>query len=200
MIELKDLKEVDGLYYVGHIVDVDGDGWVTKSELIYYINTMKQITKNTILKQGDKTYQPVEVDGIIYWVDEYVVCRTGELYLTSIQRRIIPKSEGVIQAGDKIIAQSQPKLEGIPVISLDSYVEKLADLKGFYDSTEDNKGNYTTKAFIEGYKSNPNQYTQKDIEKFYKHVKTHTFAEAMEQINSISLIEVDEQFNIISYE
>jgi len=34
MIELKDLKEVDGLYFVGHIVDVDGDGWVTEAEAL----------------------------------------------------------------------------------------------------------------------------------------------------------------------
>jgi hypothetical protein len=34
MIELKDLQEQDGLYYVGHIVDVDGDGWVTEAEAL----------------------------------------------------------------------------------------------------------------------------------------------------------------------
>ena len=34
MIELKDLQEKDGLYYVGHIVDVDNDGWVTEEEAI----------------------------------------------------------------------------------------------------------------------------------------------------------------------
>jgi hypothetical protein len=34
MIELKDLQEKDGLYYVGHIVDVDGDGWVTEAEAL----------------------------------------------------------------------------------------------------------------------------------------------------------------------
>ncbi len=34
MIELKDLKEVDGLYFVGHIADVDGDGWVTEAEAL----------------------------------------------------------------------------------------------------------------------------------------------------------------------
>jgi predicted amino acid racemase len=117
---------------------------------------MKQITKNTILKQGDKTYQPVEVDGIIYWVDKE-------------ENHWI----GAFNINDKdVVVQSQPKLEGIPVIDLKTNL------------------NYY----------NINQYTQKDIEKFYKHVKTHTFAEAMEQINSISLIEVDEQFNIISYE
>ena len=34
MIELKDLQEKDGLYYVEHIVDVDGDGWVTEAEAL----------------------------------------------------------------------------------------------------------------------------------------------------------------------
>lgn len=32
MIELKDLKEFEDMFFVGHIVDVDGDGWVTKEE------------------------------------------------------------------------------------------------------------------------------------------------------------------------
>jgi hypothetical protein len=39
MIELKDLKERDGLYYVGHIVDVDGDGWVTEDEALSIIKS-----------------------------------------------------------------------------------------------------------------------------------------------------------------
>jgi hypothetical protein len=34
MIELKDLQEQDGLYYVGHIIDVDNDGWVTEAEAL----------------------------------------------------------------------------------------------------------------------------------------------------------------------
>jgi hypothetical protein len=32
MIELKDLKEFENMFFVGHIADVDGDGWVTKEE------------------------------------------------------------------------------------------------------------------------------------------------------------------------
>lgn len=27
-MKLKDLKEIDGLFYVGHITDVDGSPWV----------------------------------------------------------------------------------------------------------------------------------------------------------------------------
>lgn len=73
------------------------------------------------------------------------------------------------------------------------------------------------KGVLIGYKSNPNQYTQKDIEKAIELIKNSAFVDAIdwdkhvvsfeesnekifEQINSISVIEVDEQFNIISYE
>jgi len=29
-MQLKDLREVDGMYYIGDIVDMDGSAWVTK--------------------------------------------------------------------------------------------------------------------------------------------------------------------------
>ncbi|NCZ70895.1 MAG: hypothetical protein EBY80_12180 [Actinobacteria bacterium] len=29
-MQLKDLREVDGMYYIGDIVDMDGSPWVTK--------------------------------------------------------------------------------------------------------------------------------------------------------------------------
>jgi hypothetical protein len=31
---------------------------------------MKQITSKTLLQQGDKIYQPIEVDGVIYWYNK----------------------------------------------------------------------------------------------------------------------------------
>ena len=31
---------------------------------------MKKITENAVLKQGDKTYQPIESEDIIYWIDK----------------------------------------------------------------------------------------------------------------------------------
>lgn len=31
---------------------------------------MKKITNRTLLKQGDKTYKPIEVDNVIYWIDK----------------------------------------------------------------------------------------------------------------------------------
>jgi hypothetical protein len=151
---------------------------------------MKQITKNTILKQGDKTFQPVEgIDKIIFWIDKPVEVN--------------------------IVAQSQPKLEGIPVISLDSYVKKF---KKEYNSGN-NSGIFTKGIEIGieiGYNSNPNQYTQKDIEKviklarqqtttnmgggFYEYEETYSNEEIFEEINFISVIEVDDNFQILNYE
>lgn len=32
MITLNDFMELNGFYYVGHLIDVDGDGWVSKEE------------------------------------------------------------------------------------------------------------------------------------------------------------------------
>jgi len=170
----------------------------------------KKITKNTLLKQGENTYQPVEGDGVIYWINEYEVAKTGELYLTSIKRRIIPKSEGVIQAGDKIIAQSEPKIDGVPVVSMGRYVERLAmnyiSKKGVSKGLEQRM----LDAYIKCYTLNSNQYTLADIEKAYDlgkasiiYDKIHGFNSKeldYDQINSINLITVDEQFNILSYE
>jgi len=141
---------------------------------------MKQITKNTILKQRDKTFQPIEVDGVVFWYEE------------DDFKKHYPK------------AQSQLRFERIPVIGLDSYVEILAD-----KCVTTNAGNRTinedgwmSTGFVYGFKSNPNQYTQKDIEKAIKFTRgsNEPMEEILEQINYISVIEVDEHFNIISYE
>jgi hypothetical protein len=146
---------------------------------------MKQITKNTILQQGDKTYQPVEVDGIICWIDKSTLA-------------------------DEIIAQSQSKLEGIPVISLDRYVdEAFLEKHGLVSMSKTTKGSIGYREFVSGYNSNPNQYNLKDIEKAIDLARLqgeesflckYSDKEILEQINQISVIEVDEQFNIVSYE
>jgi hypothetical protein len=41
MITINDLMELDGMYYVGNLVDMDGSGWVSKEvalDLIYNLN------------------------------------------------------------------------------------------------------------------------------------------------------------------
>jgi hypothetical protein len=185
---------------------------------------MKTITNKTILKQGDKEYQPMKVDGVIYWVDKNPKgFSKGEwMYNEPNNDTLIYQFSYDIhpyEIGNKIVAQSQLKLEGIPVISLDSYVEKLAWVStekifpeiNDEDSTqvEIDKWNAKWEGFIDGYKSNPNQYTKADIEKalFLKagfdnkgYTKYMTNEEIFEQINSISVIEVNDNWEVISYE
>jgi hypothetical protein len=155
----------------------------------------KQITNKTILKQGNKTFEPIDHMGTnITWENE----------------------------NDITVAQLQPILEGVPVISLDSYRSILSekackkqDLAGGFSGGVHERA-VAGMFFRKGYNSNPNKYTQKDIEKsielakkgydefgingFIKHGFDFTKQQILEQINSISVIEVDEQFNIISYE
>lgn len=42
MIKLKDLTERDGYYYIGHLYDIDGDGWVNKQEAIQILKLVNQ--------------------------------------------------------------------------------------------------------------------------------------------------------------
>ena len=101
---------------------------------------MKKINKNTILKQGEKTYQPVEVDGIIYWVDRETQIignnfthiynpHHNDIWALDVNQISIAQAEGdrLEFGGGGVVAQSQLKLEGIPVISLNKYVERLAE-------------------------------------------------------------------------
>jgi hypothetical protein len=169
---------------------------------------MKQITNKTILKQGDKTYQPVEVDGVVYWIDYYT--KKGDFWCIDIDKKIFKdQTHFPISIGQRlIIAQSQPRIEGIPVVSLDRCVQDKA-----YKHTE--KLILTSEGrtqrwwgFIVGYESNPNQYTQKDIDKAIElaqesgeHGYGHVYNKEQihEQINSISILEVDSEFQILSY-
>ncbi len=173
---------------------------------------MKQITNKTILKQGDKTYQPIGIDGVIYWVGtvrhmtEYVTNGTEIFKPSDLPEYSVEYAKRYWQ---KIVTQSESKLDGIPVVSLDSYL----DLRFKNETTTwswGESGPRTPKEFYKmGFKSNPNKYTQADIEKAYKLGYEDRDSDigfgsnlnyAIEQSNSISVIEVDEKFNVISYD
>ena len=70
----------------------------------------------------------IQTKDYLLLIDEEAICKTGELYLTSIQNRIIPKSKGVIQAGDKIIAyyplNSEAKELDLPLLP-NPFIEDL---------------------------------------------------------------------------
>jgi hypothetical protein len=174
---------------------------------------MKQITNKTILKQGDKTYQPIEHDGNIHWVDSSIlVGMEGDWVVETHNPVVISVCQITKDYADlrvagykdmKVIAQSQPKLPDIPIVSLNSYVDRIAK-----EILPDDSNWQRRFDIVKGFKSNPNQYTQADIEKIYSLVErlgddfseNYTIEELLKEINSISVIEVDEKYNIISYE
>jgi hypothetical protein len=142
---------------------------------------MKKITPNTILKQIDKTFTAVEVDGNIVWIDK-------------------------TEFADETIAQTKPILQGMPVISLDSYAESLSLNIGMEKYVG---GNYDFENGVRvGFKSNPAKWTDEDMERVIKlsRIKLEVNAEneyltkeqIYKQLSEISEIEVDNDFNVIT--
>lgn len=43
MVTLQDLKEFDGLYYVGHLVDVDGIEWVDERTALIILSLINSL-------------------------------------------------------------------------------------------------------------------------------------------------------------
>lgn len=154
---------------------------------------MKKITKNTILKQGDKTYQAVECTGIIYWVDKPL------------------DEDGCIVPGS-IVALTKPKFTNKPIIDLDIVIGTKAIQMSKKFASKKGETDYTL-GYISGHQESPNQYTEKDIERAILFginleagnvrmdwLNYSTPAKQFTSANFIEVIEVDEQFNIISYE
>ena len=84
---------------------------------------LKKITNNTVLKQGDEIYQPVEIDGVICWIDDKPKgFSKGEwMYNEPNNSELVYRFSYDIYpyaTGNKIMAQSQDKFEGVPIISL----------------------------------------------------------------------------------
>jgi hypothetical protein len=170
---------------------------------------MKKITATTRLIQGGKEYQPVEVHGVIYWLenrpplDDEFWTYIGNNEPIEFLKNYLPKTwyEKLHDINNyyTAIAQSQPILEGIPVITLDSYPRNLSLKKGLELY---NGGNYDFENGVRvGLQSSPYKWTDADVEKaanlgrdrFYNNI------EIIEQISTIDVIEVDEGFNVIKF-
>jgi hypothetical protein len=166
----------------------------------------RKITRKTFLKQGDLIFLPIEIDGIVYWViDEYIKNVRPNYGRYHIEENslinIFPTYLTDLNECRLIVAQSQPNLEGIPLISLNLYIEKLAkEYTGDEMSREDKKlfdilCSFGKKILGE------HPYTLKDIEKAIMKGRLSFLKDIdiIEQVNSIHMINVDEQFNILSY-
>lgn len=115
----------------------------------------------------------IKNDLYLLLIDEEVICKTGELYLTSIKNDIKPKSKGVIQAGNKIIAYYPLKeakeldLPLLPPFEKEIDIEELFydNCKNFYDTIEEQ--NISKLSFYKGYKAaqSKTSFTLEDMKK-----------------------------------
>jgi hypothetical protein len=153
---------------------------------------MKKITKDTVLKQGNKVYSSVVISDIFYWVDKEAIIDANTWFSTPVgvyKSKTSMQNKSTDSLVHKIVAQSQPILDikEIPVIDLVANNARL---------------------IIEG--EDPFElhlYTQEDIERalslaFLAVQEDYDIStkEIINQIDSISVIEVDEYFNIVDYE
>jgi len=179
---------------------------------------MKHITKETILIQGEKEFKPVEVDGIIYWVDEEAL-KSGfwiaPIYKDAVKAGVELKyfdstyfeGYGYDFTGHSfVVAKSQHNLVEIPLIDLQAN---------------------NTRLIMEGeYPIDLNAYTEKDISKAldlargndficladgkeklchcrkdnecqHRHYKTNE--EIISEVSKVESIEVDDNFEIIDF-
>lgn len=51
--ELKDLKEIDGLYYVGDIYDVDGNPWLEAKDAQEILDMVNQANLKAVIEHDE---------------------------------------------------------------------------------------------------------------------------------------------------
>jgi hypothetical protein len=141
---------------------------------------MKKITPNTILKQGDKVFETKKHNGNIYF--------------------------GHTRKSDSfemftVVAQTKPILQGISVISLDRSVERMAEIEYPYYEGSGGVELFERSGFINGFKSNPDKWTDEDMEKAIEMGRNRFYnnTEIFEKLSEISEIEVDNDFNVLNY-
>ena len=137
---------------------------------------MKHITKETILIQGEKKFRPVEIHDTIMWEDTE---QTKEL-------RDNEPSEVMNPIKGVFIAQSKPQIQDMPTINLQAN---------------------NTMLIMEG--ENPidlNAYTEKDVRKALSMAFNQMYEggnitsdEIIAEINKVESIEVDDNFEIITF-
>jgi len=145
---------------------------------------MKKITETTVLKSKDNTYNPVTVDNVIYWVDDNATECRYYLHLSIDGRHQIYDLLTTGNLADfkrgqpigwcvKVVAQSQPKLPCLPVIHFDN--------------------RYTESDIIRSFDIARKRIDHPDWDYVYE-----TNKELLDAINSVSIITVDNDFNVLN--
>jgi hypothetical protein len=157
---------------------------------------MKKITINTKLKMGDKEFVGFQSFGDIFWRDESL----------------------------NIVAQSNRVLNEIPLISLDPLISfdviNGIDKDSSWDIVSRMFPNLSRELFnriwSDGFLSNPNIFSLNDIKRVVELSRVgfnriglgddgcsdeiFDLDDILERISNVSVINIDENFNVISYE
>jgi len=176
---------------------------------------MKRITSTTVLKKNNIEYKPFNIKGVVYWTHDAPI--TNKEYYISGGKVCQFNNTGYDGVNfNKIVAQTQAILEGIPVINIGNYVNDLSNQ--YFQNLRDQSPIIPEEArwpyklgFQAGF--NQYQYTQKDIEKAIHFAREssiredipeidyyHTLTQILSQVDAISYIEVDDNFQILEYD
>jgi hypothetical protein len=145
---------------------------------------MKKITDKTILQQGDKTFQPVKILGTIFWKSDCEIS-AGD-YITDGYRVWKWKDNSSLLGRYKVVAQSERMFESLHLIDLQANNRRLI--------------------LDDDYPIDLTAYRISDLKKVHELSKPQgvkgmehmiSFDEILESVNSIDIIEVDENFTII---
>ena len=182
---------------------------------------MKQLTKDTVLKQGDKTYHAIEVEQGIVWVDKDAIKGYKGDWIIETHNSVVKNtlcqlsSEWDLNRSgykDKLIVASTFDLEGVPKIELEDEVDKLAKLEFPLSNPNNNwlsnEIELRRRLFIKGYKANPAKYTEEQmktalimaketVEEGGKLMAEYSILDILQFLNSIKEITVDGNFKIL---
>jgi hypothetical protein len=151
----------------------------------------------------------IQIKDYLLLIDEEAVCKTGELYLTYIQDRIIPKCKGEIQVGDKIIAylpiNSEAQELDLPLLPpFEDTIPNSGYEEGMHGYT-DTEVRVAQNAFKAGYKRAQQSNKQFSLEDMKKAIKmatyinpsdTSRFYSSEEIIQSLSTQQLPKQFSL----
>jgi hypothetical protein len=144
---------------------------------------MKTITNKTLIKQGGKLYQPIEIDKIIYWISdekplvgEYcsgnaigIITKNGRKAQGWTKPSIAKPFDLLVENTFKVVAQSKEVLDSLPTITIDTEFT-VNDIKRTIELSRD-----------------------------YYHGWVLNEDEIINEVSNILVIEVNEKFEVIKY-
>lgn len=178
---------------------------------------MKKITKNTLLICDDITYQPVEIDNVIYWCTgkqpTFADAHSDKDCYYIFENKIYKREYTHHVNSSTIFAQSEPHLSNVPVINIDNEtIEHLLYLSEQCYNNRQFKASLLINnkiQYLREIKPIQSLYTQKELEKCVDLVINNmknqidvdwSTDDIINEISTIKKIHIDLGFNIKYYE